>query len=877
MKKRRKINSVFISVILLTGCNISSTHTHTFSSMWSYDDTYHYHEATCEHKDIVSDKGKHTEDNEVIITPVSNEPGLARYTCSICNHTYEKVLFLDCEIIESPNIDNEVFIGQKLSEINLVNGKSSVEGSFVWKDANQEVLEDGNYEFLFIPNENDKYEVIESYIYIDATQLTISIEVGENGKASHNGVVNVNYNGELKVEFSPDNGYQVSSIIVDGETKKAALSYIFDEIKTSHTLKVLFEKNFSNGELPFNVNFVSGTNNAYTFVNNTLTFTSLMSDSVYQISGSFEGNIVIDVGDEYRLDLEMHGLTLTSSSINPITILSGNKVSLTAKKGYESFIYDNREAIDSTDTSLYSGAIYSLVDLEICGKGSLKLESINNNGIHSKDDLDVKNLSLSVTCVDNALKGNDSVTLENAFVTLISKKGDGIKTTNSDISTKGNQRGTISVLGGTYNIYAACDGLDAAYNVLVDHELTELNIYTDKYSPFSEEVTDIKEDFYYIRNSSNSYDYSVKYYNSDTDYKWVNAEYDTSTSNGRNTYYYYKFAKLSNYSKLAVYMYTTSQTQGQDSNYYACSSYNSINDSYDTLSVSYRKNELKINWTNYSTTSTPGGMQEGNSDKGDHSTKGIKASNEIIINNGKVYIKSYDDAIHANNDVALENGASPLGNVTINGGDITIYSNDDGIHADGVMKIVDGIINVTNSYEGIEGNLIYLQGGNISIFSLDDGINATGTSGTTISISGGTNYIYAKGDGIDSNSTTSYNGILFTGGNTVIICNSNGNSAIDSEKGYSYSGGKVVAITSSGGMSEESTKVSSFASIGTKKNLSLSTNSYVVVKVNSTVIVTIKMPCSLSSLAIYLGSSSASISSITSCNVVLDNNGVCWN
>ena len=83
---------------------------------------------------------------------------------------------------------------------------------------------------------------------------------------------------------------------------------------------------------------------------------------------------------------------------------------------------------------MYSGAIHSLVDLEIGGKGQLNIVSKNNNGIHSKDDLQVKNLNLFVSCVDNALKGNDSVTLENATTTLIATAGDGIKTSNSDVS-----------------------------------------------------------------------------------------------------------------------------------------------------------------------------------------------------------------------------------------------------------------------------------------------------------------------------------------------------------------------------------------------------------------------------------------------------------
>ena len=62
----------------------------------------------------------------------------------------------------------------------------------------------------------------------------------------------------------------------------------------------------------------------------TLTFTAIDTKTVYAITGYFAGNIVIDVGDTYKFDLELTGFTLTSNTVNPITILRGNK---RARKG----------------------------------------------------------------------------------------------------------------------------------------------------------------------------------------------------------------------------------------------------------------------------------------------------------------------------------------------------------------------------------------------------------------------------------------------------------------------------------------------------------------------------------------------------------------
>ena len=611
---------------------------------------------------------------------------------------------------------------------------------------------------------------------------------------------------------------------------------------------------------------------------------------MYSISGTFRGNIVIDVGDNYKFDLELHGLSLVCNSANPITVKSGDEVAIKAKKDSKNYIYDTRAAIDQADETLYSGAIHSDVDLEIGGKGALTVVSENNNGIHSKDDLQVKNLTLFVACIDNALKGNDGVEIEGGDTTLIASGGDCIKTSKSDVSEKGNQRGNITITGGTHTLYAACDGIDAAYNVSVDDSATVLNIYTDKYSNYSKEVTATSSDVNYIRFTSNKYYYSVKYYNSDTDYVWVNAEYHSQVSGSRSTYYYYSYPKMPDYAKQQFFIYEKESQRGQEEECLVSSDYLTPNSGSDTFALTQSYNGLSYQWTNYTTKvqeggfgggpggfgGGPGGFGDGNTDKGEYSTKGIKAANEIVINAGTINIKSYDDAIHANNDGSLENGASPLGNVTVNGGTITAYSNDDGLHADGTLSIKAGTVSVTNAYEGLEGTQVSISGGYVSVNSKDDGINATTTSGTAIAISGGTVYIYCTGDGIDSNSRTADVGIVFSGGNTVVISNSGMNSAIDTENGYTYTAGSVVAIMPRGGMSSEATHCDNFTSIGKSAQTSLTSGSYLVVGIGDTT-ATIKSPVSLNAMVIILGSNAPSIKTEASADVTLDENGVVWN
>lgn len=408
------------------------------------------------------------------------------------------------------------------------------------------------------------------------------------------------------------------------------------------------------------ISYTSGTKNAYTVEGDTITFGNLTENSAYDISGTFCGNIVIDISADYKFELQMSGFELSSHTVCPITILSGGKVTLSAKKSTENYIYDMREAVDSTDENSISASVYALCDLDIQGKGSLIVKSVNNNGIHTKDDLNVKNLALQVDCKDNALKGNDSVTVEAGDLVLIARQGDGIKTTNSDISSKGNQRGTVAITGGDILIYAACDGIDAAYDVNIDETTATVNlqVFTDKYSKYSEEVTAVAESVYYVRFNSTAYKYSLKFYNDDSDAVW----YSSSSSTTVGNYRYFPINKPNGYAYIQLYIYSSTQQQGQGEDYIACTEGMAVNSNYDTIALQTRGNSLTYGWTNYTTTSQGnfgpggmgggfGGMNDGNSDKGDYSTKGIKADNEIVISAGTIVISAYDDAIHAKTDL----------------------------------------------------------------------------------------------------------------------------------------------------------------------------------------------------------------------------------
>lgn len=223
-----------------------------------------------------------------------------------------------------------------------------------------------------------------------------------------------------------------------------------------------------------------------------------------------------------------------------------------------------------------------------------------------------------------------------------------------------------------------------------------------------------------------------------------------------------------------------------------------------------------------------GGPSEGNSSSTTESAKGIKAvglydesgetyqsGGDITITSGTITVDSADDCIHC------------AGTISVTGGHLTLSTADDGLHSDtdlyigtqGSSAYDDVVIDILKSYEGVEAMNIYQYSGSVMVTSSDDGYNAAGgtdssgsfnpggwgqggmggsSSGSyTLNIYGGYVYINAAGDGLDSNGTLSV-----SGGYVFVSQTGGGNSPIDCDTTWTYSGGVVIAGGSSDMFSE---------------------------------------------------------------------------
>ncbi len=62
-----------------------------------------------------------------------------------------------------------------------------------------------------------------------------------------------------------------------------------------------------------------------------------------------------------------------------------------------------------------NAAIFSNDDLTINGGGSLTVDANYNNGIQSKDDLHITGGNISVTAVNDGIKGRDSIAVRDGI------------------------------------------------------------------------------------------------------------------------------------------------------------------------------------------------------------------------------------------------------------------------------------------------------------------------------------------------------------------------------------------------------------------------------------------------------------------------------
>ncbi len=487
---------------------------------------------------------------------------------------------------------------------------------------------------------------------------------------------------------------------------------------------------------------------------------TISKEGCYLISGELEdGQIIVDAGDSDKVQLVLDNASIHCSTGSAILVRNADKVKVTLAADSENELSDGTEY--QTDDDNPDAALFSKDDLVINGSGSLTVQGNYKHGIAGNDDLVITGGRLTVNSLSHALRGKDSVAILDGTFVLTSQK-DGIQASNTEDSTKG----WVQIDGGNFTIQSSGDGIQAE---------TNLSIYDGSFT---------------ITSGGGAVNGADHTENRGGGFGRPGGNRPDS-ANGQTS------------PEMPSQPAEGGQTPSEMPSQPAEGEQSSSGNESDYSELIFDPDDFDDTSTDDSDTTV--------------STKGIKAGNALLIQQGTFVIDSADDAIHSNYSV------------TIDGGSFQISSGDDGIHAEAYLNINGGTTTIAESYEGLEAAQIHISGGTTQVFSSDDGLNAAGGSSfelvdgllvlkdisssdteqtfggrggmfevednCDIIISGGNLTVTtSNGDGIDSN------GSLNVSGSTVLVfgSSSGGEGALDYTGSSSISGGTLVALGSSG-------------------------------------------------------------------------------
>ena len=184
----------------------------------------------------------------------------------------------------------------------------------------------------------------------------------------------------------------------------------------------------------------------------------------YIFSGTLnDGAIVVEAPKTDKVDIVLAGVNITNSQSAPVYIMSCDKAKIVLEDGSENFLTDAKNYKFENGEDKPNACIYSSEDIDFEGNGSLTVVGNYNNGIGSKNDIDIESGIITVRAANNGIKGNDSVSISGGKI-IIEGADDGIK---SDNETEA-EKGFVRIDGGEIFITADDDAIQAFSAVTVN-------------------------------------------------------------------------------------------------------------------------------------------------------------------------------------------------------------------------------------------------------------------------------------------------------------------------------------------------------------------------------------------------------------------------
>jgi hypothetical protein len=265
-----------------------------------------------------------------------------------------------------------------------------------------------------------------------------------------------------------------------------ASEIVVDTEFTANDLEVGYEASTATN-ITFDGSSIEITGNGATASEGTLT---INSEGTYVIAGSLDdGQVVVDAGDEAKVQLVLNGVSINCSDNAPIYVKNADKVFITLEENTLNTLTDGSK-YQQEDENTVDGVIFSMADLTFNGDGTLNIKANYKHGIVSKDDLNIIGGTFDIMAVKDAINGKDSVKIKDGKLSLISSDGNGIQSKSDEDSTTGyvyigggtitisdSQEGiegtAIVIEGGTIDVTAQDDGFNASSGTTAETTATD--------------------------------------------------------------------------------------------------------------------------------------------------------------------------------------------------------------------------------------------------------------------------------------------------------------------------------------------------------------------------------------------------------------------
>lgn len=188
----------------------------------------------------------------------------------------------------------------------------------------------------------------------------------------------------------------------------------------------------------------------------------ITNEGIYLISGeASDVTITVNADDTAKVQLVLDGVHITNQDAPAIYVVSADKVFVTTTAGSTNTLEVTGTFVADGDTNT-DAVIFSKDDLVLNGLGALTINS-TDNGISCKDDLKITGGSYAITASSDAIEANDSIRIADGTFAINAAK-DALHAENDEDDTLG----YIYVCGGTYDITAGDDGIQATTVLQID-------------------------------------------------------------------------------------------------------------------------------------------------------------------------------------------------------------------------------------------------------------------------------------------------------------------------------------------------------------------------------------------------------------------------